>query len=386
MRLVLCLLTMFVMSAKAMPYITNVTARQRYPWNGLVDIDYTIVGESTGCQLDISVKDLMTGSTYIPTKFLSEKVVAEGVHRLTWSTEAEGITIISTNVSFKLSLIRGLVPDQTNETYYVIDLSSGPNALNYPVTMISAVPGGVWSDEFKTTKLVLRRLEPGSIPSRAARITKPFFIGVFEVTQKQYELIMGNNPSKDDTLGDTRPVNRVSYEAIRGGYNGVGWPRTSDVDEKTVLWNLRTKTGILFDFPTEAQWEYACRAGTDSKVNNGGNSDADLVIVGRCSLNCNDGRGGFSKATVVGSYAPNNWGLYDMHGNVSEWCLDWRGAEWTIVGDDPVGATWGRYRVVRGGNWSDDMFRCDSSYMMENVPDGCGSEVDGFRLACPVGP
>lgn len=158
------------------------------------------------------------------------------------------------------------------------------------------------------------------------------------------------------------------------------------VDENTFIGRLQAKTGLNFDLPTESQWEYACRAGTTSYYNNGGASDNDLKQLGRYSNNTSDGRGGYSEHTVVGSYSPNAWGLYDMHGNVSEWCLDWHG---TINSDpmtDFLGAASGSRRVLRGGGWDYVISRyCGSSDRSGSYP-GLRYSSYGFRLSSTLAP
>ena len=371
------------------PTVSNVKAQQRYPWNALVDIDYTISGDTSGLGVSISVRDVQNNRDYQPTKFMSALPTSAGTHRVTWSPTADGISIVSTNILVTVSLLR-VADSSSPNLYYVIDLSGGPDAVNYPVTTLSSDPGGVWPDEYKTTKLVLRRIEPGTFMmggSKSTRISQPFYIGVFEVTQKQYQLVMGSNPSA--YWGDMRPVEKVSYNAIRGSSAGAGWPASSQVDGTSFLGKLRAKTGLdTFDLPTEAQWEYACRAGTTSTYNNGGNTEDDLKTLGRYEGNVTDGRGGYSQHTTVGSYAPNAWGLYDMHGNVFEWCLDWYG---TLVGGiDPKGPqSGGGARIARGGNWNFSASVCPSferSYygpgLNYTVPK---SDIFGFRLCCSAG-
>ena len=149
---------------------------------------------------------------------------------------------------------------------------------------------------------------------------------------------------------------------------------------------LRKKTGIIFDLPTEAQWEYACRAGTTTFLNSGKElSDDDesdeMAEVGRYAYNHDDGKGGYSEHTKVGSYLPNAWGLYDMHGNIEEWCKDWfkenLGSNPAI---DPKGGASGDYRVMRGGSWNDcPSFYCGSASRHKFYPD-VGNCETGFRV------
>ena len=214
-------------------------------------------------------------------------------------------------------------------------------------------------------------------------ITKPFYIGVFELTQKQWQLVMGDTPSGHK--GDARPVEQVSYNKIRGSVNGAAWPTHNQVDANSFMGRLRSKVNMLFDLPTEAQWEYACRAGTATALNSGKNlkgtdkNCANMAEVGRYAGNTGDGKGGYSQHTKVGSYLENAWGLYDMHGNVAEWCLDWWAKNLgTSAKVDPKGATSGSYRLMRGGCWYDHNYAgyaaaCRSAYRSRNYNYGDSS-------------
>ena len=267
------------------------------------------------------------------------------------------------------------------KAYCVIDVSGGTSASSYPITYLDYCPINGWGDEYKTTKILLRRIEPGTVKlgnTKPVTLTKPFYIGVFEITQKQYQLVMGSNPSY--YKGDMRPVEYVAWNTIRGNSSTYNWPNVTTVDPSTFVGRLQAKTGLNFDLPTESQWEYACRAGTTSYHNNGGSGGNDLKQLGRFSDNRTDGRGGYSEHTVVGSYSPNAWGLYDMHGNVFEWCLDWYGG----INSDPVtdfpGAASGSGRVRRGGCWDYVSYYCRSSLRSSITPDG-GNGIFGFRLS-----
>ncbi len=293
--------------------------------------------------------------------------------------------------------------------YLVVNLSSGPSASSYPVSYLSAVPSGGWTDEYKTTKLVLRRIPAGTFTmgspvgelgrqsnetQHQVTLTQDFYIGVFEVTQKQWERVMGTWPSyfKNSSYRDSRPVEQVSYNAIRGSSAGAGWPANGNVDADSFMGRLRSRTGHAFDLPTESQWEYAGRAGATTALNSGYNltsasSDARMNEVGRYWYNGGSeysSGGNTSVGTAkVGSYLMNQWGLYDIHGNVWEWCLDWYGTYPGTV-SDPRGATSGSSRVGRGGGWLNSAFFCRVAYRYDPNPSGTYNGV-GFRACSPPG-
>ena len=295
-------------------------------------------------------------------KVVAEKRIASVPFADSFTVSAAGGTGRAANVSAEP---RGGAP--SNALYCVVDLSAGPTASNYPVKWLDTPPsGGFNTDEYKTTKLVLRRIAPGKFMMRDGQrevtLTKPFYCGIFEVTQKQYALVTGSRPSQNK--GDMRPVERISWNIVRGDSAIYNWPSSANVDSSTFIGKIQACTGLNFDLPTEAQWEYACRAGTTSKYNNGGDSVADLKLLGRYQSNKSDGKGGCSAAhTIVGSYLPNAWGLYDMHGNVWELCLDWYGAD----------------RVLRGGSWGVNAGVCSSSGLNHPHPSLVRNDF-GFRL------
>ena len=288
------------------------------------------------------------------------------------------------------------------DLYAVVDLSGGPNATSYPVRYTNTEPN-LDDDTCRTTELWLRKIPAGTFvmgspedevgrsnteTQHRVMLTQDYYIGVFECTQKQWELVMGSNPSK--YKGDCRPVEMVSDDMIRGtgAQAGAGWPTYGhEVDASSFMGKLQAKTGLVFDLPTEAQWERACRAGTMTALNSGKNlinassADANMAEVGRYFYNQSDGKGGYSEHTKVGSYLRNAWGLYDMHGNVGEWCLDWSGSHETAAVPDPGGPTSGTYRVLRGGSWYYIANICRSAYCYSFYP-AYDNENSGFRVAC----
>ena len=359
-------------SFAADPAIT-VSAQQRYPWNGLVDLRFTVTGESgTKYATSFTAKD-MVGNTNIAMRTIrkadgtaaaAKEQLLPGTYSWVWDAAAD----LPKDFKCDRVTVTGTA-NKFNPLYMVIDLSGGANASSYLVSYLDAVPSGGWSDTYKITKLVLRRIEPGSFKmggSYNVILTKPFYCGVFEVTQKQYSLVMGTNPSY--YKGDMLPVEYVSYNVIRGSSNGAKWPSSSSVDSTSFMGKLRVRTGRNFDLPTEAQWEYACRAGTTTTYYWGNSMNGNYAwYTGNSGL----------KTCVVGTKKANAWGLYDMSGNVYEWCLDWSGT--LSGGTDPKGPTSGQWRVNRGGCWTTYEDACTSSYRHDNSPDSI-SYYNGFRV------
>ena len=363
----------------ATPMITDVTAQQRYPWNGKVDISYTVTGDIAAeakqravfTTLKVTAVDMVANTTNIATQLSGDLSMEDGAHTIVWDMDAEGLTLKSSNVVFNISC------ETTPATYCVIDLSAGANATSYPVTYLAEPPSdGFNVNEYKTTKLVLKRLEAGTFimgedqadESHRVTLTKPFFCGLFEVTQKQYTLVTGTDPCASTQYGksDSRPVHYVSYNMIRGASNGAKWPVSSAVDSTSFMGKLRARAGLDFDLPTEAQWEYACRAGTTTTYYWGNSINGDYVWYGDNS----------STTHTVGGKGANPWGIYDMPGNVFEWCLDRYGT--LAYGTDPKGSSSGTARVVRGGAWDGGAVTSSSRYYY--TPSTAISR-NGFRLA-----
>ena len=179
-------------------------------------------------------------------------------------------------------------------------------------------------------------------------LTKGFWMGKYEVTQAQWESVMGNNPS--EFKGDNRPMENVSW---------------NDCQE------FCKKTGL--QLPTEAQWEYACRA----------RSTEEYAGLGNLTTWYDDNSDGATHP--VGTKLPNAWGLYDMHGNVWEWCADWYNEYPSGAQTDPQGPSsgmsngWGPFRVYRGGSWDSSASSCTSSYRNGYIP-STADNSKGFRL------
>ena len=277
--------------------------------------------------------------------------------------------------------------------YLVIDLSGGHNASHYPVRYTDEAPNILLSG-CRTTELWLRRIPAGSFMMGSPRgesgryddekqhrvtLTRDYYIGIFPCTQRQYVLVTGGNPSH--FKGGDRPVEQVSYDDLRGNVRRwCRWPASSDVDSSSFFGLLRERTGLAFDLPTEAEWEHACRAGTTTALNSG----QDITSKDGCCPNLDAlawyGENSVCTTHPVGQKRSNAWGLYDMHGNVWEWCLDWYVRYSTADATDPHGPSSGSCRVLRGGGWSSLARYCRSASRGDGDP-SCRGYCDGFRVA-----
>jgi len=199
-------------------------------------------------------------------------------------------------------------------------------------------------------------------------LTQGYWLGKYEVTQAQYEAVMGTNPS--DFKGADLPVEQVSWN------DAVKFCEWLTAQERAAG---RLPEGYEYTLPTEAQWEYACRAGTTTALNSGKNLSnsskcSEMDEVGWYKYNSDE------TTHPVGQKLPNAWGLYDMHGNVWEWCLDWYGAYPTSSVTDPKGPSTGSRRVVRGGSWYNLAGSCRSANRGNGIPSDI-SYSRGFRVA-----
>jgi formylglycine-generating enzyme required for sulfatase activity len=194
-------------------------------------------------------------------------------------------------------------------------------------------------------------------------LSNGFWMQETEITQEQWESITGNNPSK--FKGSPLPVERVSWIDCQGYVSKL---------------NNVVSSGYKFSLPTEAQWEYACRAGTSTPFNFGSVLNGNKA---NCAGNYPYGTGTKGKywemTTTVGSYSANGWGVYDMHGNVWEWCRDWYGDYPSGNVTDPTGVNNGSHRVSRGGSWCSNARSCRSTYRNYYMPTFRDSNL-GCRL------
>ena len=431
--------------------IQQVIVRQQWPWSTDIKVEYKLA--EVTAPVDISVR-AFNGETEITTPNLVAAITGDlygisesGIGQLVidpvkafgnqkvaiadFRVELE-VTDSPANMSEVLYKIYDLEgggctdvtrADLLNGKYGTIETNytalgkSFLSTSNYttPVTDVIIWTGVTNSEEYATTKLVLRKVPAagqtftmGSPTTEIGRkdtdkskvngvtstisgretqhdvtLTRDFYMGVFEVTQYQWWKIMGTWPSawKLEECRNTRPVEKVSYDNIRGTGAGSTWPTnaTHEVLSTSFLGNLRARLNgsPKLDLPTEAQWEYACRAKQTTAWYTGYSpadtyyysNPANLRTCARFIMNGGYVTNAYPKAdhytslgttngtARVGSYLPNAYGLYDMLGNVQEWCLDWFGMYSSAAETDPKGPTYDdappseygyRNRVLRG--------------------------------------
>jgi len=198
-------------------------------------------------------------------------------------------------------------------------------------------------------------------PVHEVEISKAFYIGIYEVAQAEYKAVMGNNPSNFN--GTNAPVENVNW------IDANNFCRKLEEKERAAG---KLPKGYEYRLPTEAEWEYARRAGSKGKYCFGD----DVMQLPKYGWFTNNSD---SKTHPVGLKKPNAWGLYDMHGNVWEWCKDWYGDYAAGKAKDPLNSSLGSGRVGRGGSWDDWASRCRSAYRNGNSP-GYRNIAIGFRV------
>ena len=296
-------------------------------------------------------------------------------------------------------------PTNSPPPYMAVDLTVKSNLFFY--ASADSVPGGDTNRIYKTTMMLMRRIPAAGIQWRMGSpsdetgrqtngsedphlvtLSSDYYMAVYPITQRQWKIFNATKgfywphdgvPEYDETL----PAESFSWTNIRGRRTlGYSWPQNKhEVASDSILGKMRSFCGPEFDLPTEAQWEYACRAGSSAPYANGLSSVATL---GRCNTTtpqCTE---------PVGQREPNGWGLYDMHGNIWEMCLDWYSTGLTGPVEDPEGpevdaatAYADNTMVLRGGAYNSAPADCRSA-RRRNFTGAEYHRTFGARLVCPV--
>ena len=394
-----------------------------------VRVNYTLTGGPAVVTVDFQTNGVSVGAQNFANVVgdVNRLVTADGAHEIVWKSRAGWPDRASD--SFRAVVTAWAVDAPPDYMVVNIDKASGNDVRYY--TSTNALPdGGLANDVYRKDRFVLRKIpacgkcyqmgtpqaDGGDATREVAHLvtlTNDYYMGVFEVTQYQFTKVSGYNPSTFKNAADSeiRPVDHTCYNRVRGNAAlGFNWPADghavglAQADLDSFMSQLRKRTGVDFDLPTMAQWEFACRAGTTTKYNNGSDvwSD-DLGWVKE-----NSAIDGTVQTHPVGQKLPNAWGLYDMHGNVGEWCLDWvilkPGAELVWVypsaaeAIEPTGPATQvapaaydtkNYRSYLGGYYGQSGASCRSSARnheqtwVNSDPYGNAPQV-GLRLWCPA--
>ena len=404
-------------AAVAAPTVKIDKIQQRYPWNGMVDIDYTLSGLVSPDEVDHDyyvertvqngygvmitvVCGVQTNVTTMPVDFAHGGW--DGQYRFTLDAAATfGKEIVDPAVKVNVALypIAGITSGkayQLKGDFLVINLEKTADgkfvATEYAgLSPIGAWdPGSAWRDEFKTTKIVMRKIPAGTYACRPdfttgdigdakMEVKTPYYAGVFQVTEAQYASVMNMsvNPS-------VKPKASVSYTTIRGTSTPTAGV-TGNSFMKILCDNCVSPSGKVlegFDLPTEVQWEILARANSTAKWGSYRDEDGNEVPVTAesqlgniawYSSNSSSGR------HDVGGKRPNLWGLYDTAGNVWEWCLDVYNSSFpsSATAETPYSGGSSDYRVHRGGGYNHDASYCCPSYRFNY---SSANDDFGFRL------
>lgn len=407
--------------------VVKITGLQQNPATRVVTVTYNI-DKPAIVTMDVLTNGVSIGGANIQcvSGDCFKRIVSGDNHVVTWNPTVSwpDQTVPAGALSVRLTAWSAAAPPN----YMVVDVSGNARAnseMYYPSAEF--VPGGVTNAIYKTTKLLLRKIpakgvtwQMGSDDKETVRdaerenlhaVTLPadYYLGVYEITQAQWGEIVNNTwtnkPSFFTQESALRPVEQVNFNMLRVS-SATGVP-TAEPGDDSFLGQLRAKTGIAFDLPSEAQWEFAARGGYGSGFWNDGstiqntNPDENLDRLGRYLGNCKDtNHDGYflspkiGGTALVGSYPPNDFGLFDMHGNVYEWCLDWFEADFTsyigavnINSADPaktLSGNAGATRVLRGGCWSDRAPYCRPAYRNALNPGAIPYRCYGCRVAVAV--
>ena len=430
------------------PSVERVIVRQQWPWSTDVKVEYSLSGVGAAHPVDISVRAFNDG-VELPSANLDAAITGDryGITDAVGSLTIDPVKAFGTEQvalgSFTVQLSLSASSASTTEVLYkIIDLDNfteqnvrRADFMNGKMgdyeTSFSAIDSSYWTSlsdvliwtgvtnapEYKTSKMVLRRIPAKNVTfamgnisgakwstycngTATVTLTNDFYIGVFEVTEAQYKrmtAVNGTHGSSPSASGDSYPVGKVSYNALRGApANWSDWPADPHcVAANTAIAKLRANmSGRLFDLPTEAQWEYACRAGTTNDTYIGYSVvNADSLEAKLAELAWYSGNSDLTKH-IGGLKRPNAFGLYDTLGNMAEHCRDLISGTGTSTEKnapnlegtltEPYGmsegtdASWNINK--RGGYYGCGREKCACQVRRLNTTRSSAGEYLGFRL------
>ena len=429
MRKVLGVIMLVAASATlsaAMPSVDNVQISMEA---GSVHVNFTLAGGpafvtaaflTNGVPLDAELyRDGLKGAV--------GKLIADGPHRIKWKAyeTMTGLSVQGANLTAQLTVW----PQSLPPLYMAVDLVTPSNVTYY--ASAEMVPGGVQDYRNKTDILLMRRIDAAGIRwvmgqpmdgasasdiySHVVMLTNNYYIGVYEVTQTQYRHIKAIRTTdmrlpihSNCTDSAIRPMENMPYNHLRTPYSSGGWPAGGHrVNSDCVMSDMRKLSGLEFDLPTEAQWEFACRAGSSSRYTWETEGPVTDSIVSRHAWHMTNwaddpmsvANGNVNQTHAVGQLLPNAFGLYDMLGNVAEFTLDYLANSGNTPpppreqidpynGEEaiePVGPTTGFNRALRGRHYLNVYTAMRAT---ARTTSGATSTTDastkGFRPVCPA--
>ncbi len=377
------------------PQVSLVSAAQNE--SRVLKVSYTL-DEPAIVTFDVKTNGVSIGGANLKLAYGDvHRVVEAGAHTLFWPAyEAWPEHTSARDGQFSVTVTAWATNSPPD--YMVVKLVGDDKGARTFYTAPEQLPGvgGVTNDQYKTDYLVMRRIpaagktfrmgSPASEPEHKANeilhyvsLTNDFYMSVFELTQGQFKNVIGSDPASYYAYAATYPVDWIVYNSFRG--SSALWPSDGhEVDPSKNLYTFRTELNLpTLDLPTEAEWEFACRAGTLTGRYNGTEysaSVADIAWVGADR----------TQPHAVGLLEPNGYGLYDMYGNVDEYCLDYYAADYATEGSTviaPQGPSSGSDRVIRGTGswWSSNGSQARSAFRQNYTAAGPWMCV-GYRLVC----
>ena len=439
-RIVIGMMMVTALAAGAASTITGVTAAQN-PLTGQVEIVYNLAGDDAIVTLD---DILMDGVSIGPSNatavvgHVARKVPSGNGRIIYWNPRKD---IPGRELTGTLTAQLTAWPTNNPPNYMMVrlDTLAVSNNVFWYASAANLPDGGLTNPVYRLSRYVMRRIPAKNVVWRMGvssvtdtgaagdanqyvrgaphyvKLTADYYMGIYPVTYGHHRAITGSVPQTSPSGSDETPLStvkdKINYARLRG--SGITWPTNGHaLASGAILQTYRTVMGVEVDLPTDAQWEFAARAGTSKKYGVNGGTDSfgskDSPIIW-----CSNTAPTTSYPQTVGLLKPNAWGLYDMNGNVWEWCLDQYDGTWNSETDnwyanawnqatetyngatvyvDPVGmllntgANTDKQRVIRGGsvgNGSNNAlssYRHMQSYDVNTTNNGWG----GFRLACPV--